>query len=372
MKMRLFLIAICCMIVIPLSFRPARALDSELGIGSTAPSLDIEHWVQDGNGFFKPVKDFEDGKVYVVEFWATWCGPCVASMPHLAELQNKYRGRGVQIISVSDEDLEEVNGLLERENEEEGKTFSDITSAYSLTTDPDRSVHKDYMDASNQQGIPTSFIVGKTGKIEWIGHPMELDEPLEAVVSDKWDREKFKQMHIAQENFQKAMQKISMLAGAQKFDEALKVAEEQIKTVEVDAIKQQWISIRHSLKLSAGQVDDDVLEYFRSQLADMKGNPISIARFGYSLCGVIEGGGKAGPLAEDAIEALQGELKDVDEEAQAFLLNTLAKLYECTGKIEQAIKAQQQAVDASEGRQQKRLQQYLDELKGKLDGGQSN
>jgi hypothetical protein len=42
-----------------------------LTIGSKAPSLDVEHWVSDGNGAFKPVTAFQPGKVYVVEFWAT-------------------------------------------------------------------------------------------------------------------------------------------------------------------------------------------------------------------------------------------------------------------------------------------------------------
>lgn len=194
---------------------PARAAAETplLTIGSKAPPLDIEHWISNGNGKFKPVTKFTPGRVYVVEFWATWCVPCVASMPHLAALQAKYLNKGVQIISISDEDAETVQSFLKtpvrssrpesdgKDGEKDAKaektekapkqTYAELTSAYCLTTDPDASVSIDYMEAAAQDGIPTSFIVGKTGQVEWIGHPMNLDEPLEQIVADKWDRAAF-------------------------------------------------------------------------------------------------------------------------------------------------------------------------------------
>ena len=42
-----------------------------LTVGSKAPAISIEHWISDGQGKFNPGEDFEEGKVYVVEFWAT-------------------------------------------------------------------------------------------------------------------------------------------------------------------------------------------------------------------------------------------------------------------------------------------------------------
>ena len=60
-------------------------------IGSKAPQLQIEHWVKG-----KPVDlaKADDKKIHIIEFWATWCGPCRDSIPHLTKLQEIYNGKG--------------------------------------------------------------------------------------------------------------------------------------------------------------------------------------------------------------------------------------------------------------------------------------
>jgi thiol-disulfide isomerase/thioredoxin len=168
--------------------------DLVLGIGDPAPPVDIAHWIKapEGQG---PVKAFEDGKVYVMEFWATWCGPCRAGMPHVSEVQERFANYGVQIVGVSDEPLPIVFDFLVKEDEKEGVRWND-KMRYTVATDPDRSVHLDYMVSSGQGGIPTAFIIGKSGEIEWIGHPTwpkgAFDDALDAVANGSWDRAEFK------------------------------------------------------------------------------------------------------------------------------------------------------------------------------------
>jgi thiol-disulfide isomerase/thioredoxin len=146
-------------------------------VGDPAPPIDISNWLQG-----EKVMAFEPGHVYVLEFWATWCGPCRMSMPHLSELQKLYRDRGVTIIGVSGEKPQVVTAFLQTTGKD-GTAWKDKI-CYTLATDPDGSVKADYFTAAGRRGIPSAFIIGKDGKVEWIGHPMAMDDPLAQVVND--------------------------------------------------------------------------------------------------------------------------------------------------------------------------------------------
>jgi len=156
-----------------------------LTIGDKAPTTEISHWLK-GDA----VTEFEAGNVYVMEFWATWCGPCKASIPHISELQEQYADYDVTFIGVSDEKLQKVVKFPTKTDSED--TLWTQKMRYTVATDPDRSTAKAYMTAAAQQTIPTAFIVGKDSRVEWIGHPMDIDEVLAQVVRDSWDRDTFK------------------------------------------------------------------------------------------------------------------------------------------------------------------------------------
>src|SRR5262245_6031985 len=72
---------------------------AKVEIGMAAPLLKVGQWVKGD-----PVPAFEPGKVYVVEFWATWCGPCLSAMPHLGALATHYRSQGLVVVAVTTTD----------------------------------------------------------------------------------------------------------------------------------------------------------------------------------------------------------------------------------------------------------------------------
>jgi thiol-disulfide isomerase/thioredoxin len=144
---------------------PATAQEETLKVGSAAPAISVGNWVQ---GEFSGLKD--PSKTYVVEFWATWCGPCKRSIPHLSELYNKHRAQGLVILGISDEPVATVKPFVQKMSG---------TMSYVVGTDPDKKTHQDWMQAAKQDGIPCAFVVRK-GRILWIGNP--LDGQFDSVV----------------------------------------------------------------------------------------------------------------------------------------------------------------------------------------------
>ena len=159
---------------------PAAAQDAKLKVGDKAPGVKATKWWQ-GKDAGKEVASFAEGKVYVMEFWATWCGPCIVMMPHMGELQTEYKDK-VQFIGYTAKDengnnLETVSALIAKRGASFGYTF-----AYS----DDRDTYDAWMKAAGQNGIPCCFVVDKAGKVAYIGHPMYLDVVLPKVVEGKW------------------------------------------------------------------------------------------------------------------------------------------------------------------------------------------
>lgn len=154
----------------------ANATAGSLEVGDPAPKIKASLWVKGA-----PVTAFETGKVYVVEFWATWCGPCKLSIPHLTTVANQFKDKVTIIgVDVMEQDTNVVIDFVKEMGPKMDYTVSIDTEDTYMT--------KEWLEAAKQNGIPAAFIVDQAGKIAWIGHPMDsLDTTLEAVLAGKWD-----------------------------------------------------------------------------------------------------------------------------------------------------------------------------------------
>ncbi len=126
----------------------------------SAPVLTIREILKEG-----PLAP-ADATIRVVEFWATWCGPCRRSIPHLTELQEKYAPKGVAFIGVTSEAPEVAQPYVT----EMGDRMN-----YTVAADYRARTTLAYGSLFNVSTIPHAYIVGPEGNVEWHGHPMEKE-----------------------------------------------------------------------------------------------------------------------------------------------------------------------------------------------------
>ena len=334
-----------------------------LVVGSHAPKLDVEHWVQHRDGKFPKIANFEPGKVYVVEFWATTCGPCLQSMPHLAELQTKYVDQGLQIISISSEPLDLVTSFLENELADESgqkKRIGDVTQAYCLATDPDGSSEKDYLLASNQDGIPCAFIVGRDAIIEWIGHPMDMDSILESVLQDQWDRKKY----VAEQKLIEEIQTtVGGLAKRKKFTEAVAAIDGYIANAPDRRIQFGLYKSKIDLQIRSGASAPAIAKSYEALFASCVDEPLFLQDVAWSAYeNFVNGRNDNNAVLRISIEAVEKVLPQVEGASKATLLDTLGRLYFGIGELKLAIQAQTQAVQLSDGSDQGSFKEFLQRL----------
>ena len=149
--------------VTPAAARPAATLKA----GDPAPAYLPGKWLQGD-----PVAAFDRDHVYLIEFWATWCGPCVAAIPHVNELHEKFKDKGLVVIgqNVWEDDAGKVEPFVKAMK---GKLNYRVAADEGSAQGKGR-VADAWLKAAGLTGIPATFLVDKNGTIAWIGHPMKL------------------------------------------------------------------------------------------------------------------------------------------------------------------------------------------------------
>lgn len=329
-----------------------------LKAGDKAPALQVESFIK-GDA----VTAFEPGKTYVVEFWATWCGPCIRAFPHLSELQEEYKSSGVTFIGVNiGEDWRGVKYDSEvatkvREFVKKKDKKMQYTVAYDGGT---KFMAKNWFEAAGQGGIPCCMVVDKAGKIAWIGHPMNLDYVLPDVVAGKWDvatgpakvEEASKAAFKALEPFYGAMQSGDMkeaLAELNKLRTDNPKAFAQVEDAEMTVLFGAGEEEK-AMTIARKVVDKAIAEEDAAPLNEIAWTIVDPE-------GTIKN--------KDLDLAMKAATKAVEfEPKDGTILDTLARVHWTKGDKAKAIELQQKAVDMTENKNMKRqLQATLTEYK---------
>jgi thiol-disulfide isomerase/thioredoxin len=191
-----------------------------------------------------PITQFDPSKTYIIELWATWCGPCKAAIPHLNDLHRKYGDRIIIIgQSVMENDLNKVKHFVSGKGD--GMSYR---VAYAGGGSSDFS--QKWLIPAGIEGIPESLVI-QNNKVVWMAHPSSLtEEIMELLISGQFSLEKVKELQAKANKknefeYDGRISATRKLLREKKFNEALIILDSLIKINphdgEVLAIKGQAI-----------------------------------------------------------------------------------------------------------------------------------
>lgn len=144
---------------------PAGSVNVPVGnrVGEAAP----EFALQGLDGEEVSLSDFR-GQVVILDFWASWCSPCRATMPGIEALRVRYQDKGLVVVGVSlDRRAEDATSFLERNG------YNELIALWES-----RSAAQEVARLYGVFGIPHTFVIDRYGIIRYSGHPVRLTEAM--------------------------------------------------------------------------------------------------------------------------------------------------------------------------------------------------
>ena len=298
-----------------------------LEAGDAAPALEVEAWLQG-----QPVESFEPGKVYVLDFLAPWCAPCLALAPHVSELAERLAPQGVRFIGVMGPDTSGTTRESAAQLVARKKDVLRIPVAFDRLAEGREPVYEilqgktmgAYLNGTGV-GVPGSVIIDGEGRVAWFGLPSDLAPVLESILAGRWDRRAF------------AARWAAAVAAEPKADEMAKLIKEG------DGAG----AMRIARELIAGPFDDS--SGHLRMLVD-------------KMLGAASGGAQEIDLDLALAAALRAEM--LSEGTDATVLATLAKVWAARGDFVRAVAVQERAVPRAGDMRpfmEKRLAEYKSE-----------
>ena len=333
----------------PPSTRPSKP-PATLHVGDSAPPLHVARWLKGS-----PSPSLTDGRVHVVEFWASWCGWCVIGMPHLSEMAKKYGDR-VCVMSINvwedSHDADAKGGFhgadptIDKTTRAEAfvQRAGDMMAYNVALDDAAETMGTTWGKAAAIPGLPTAFVLDGQGKIAWIGSPGDgMEEVIDALLSGNFSPATAKAIEdewtAKGKKYGALSRTLDQAFKNGKYTEALIITQELLDaspTMVAQCCEAKYAALTHTDPPAAAAFGQDVMKTYANA-------PLTLSGLGMSIVSDT----RVYPIAGDPDRALAIRLLN-----QSFVCmaprwpaeQALASAYFATGDVDDAVRLQASAV----------------------------
>jgi thiol-disulfide isomerase/thioredoxin len=312
-----------------------------LGVGDAAPKLRVGSWLK-GDA----VSAFEPGRVYVVEFWSTWCRPCEKSIPLLTSLQTRFAEQNVRVLGVSvfEDKPCEVSHYVARQGERMGYSVA-TDSVLDGATASQGAMVLSWLRPSGETSLPTAFLVDGSGTIVWIGDTLSVERPLEQVVAGTWDLAQAKVEHQKRVRVHALRASLNVLLREKQWEKVLEAIDEmRALDPQTEARTAVW---RFTALLNLGR-EEEAWAFGRQALEGLlKDDALALNVIAWTVVDPRVPARRSRDL--DFALAAAERAAELTERRNPAILDTLAVVHFERGSVALAIATEEEAVALAEG-----------------------
>jgi len=310
-----------------LAVAPAAAVS----IGEPAAPITITDWVKG-----KPMDLLKDGKgkVIVVEFWATWCPPCIEIIPETTEFYQKYKDKGLIVVGLTDmgrgQTLKTVQDFVTRQgNKMDYPVAFDSTQRTTL--------------AYQAYGLPHAVVIGKDGRVVWTGHPAmpDMKQLVVDLVEGRTDSDTaIKRAELGQ-RIERLTNDLYMALQSGNTEEALTITE---RMLEADPANFDAMQYRVAILVEELKSIERLREWAEKFIAARQSDAESLAKIAHLMLAIPNVSQRQPDLA---VRAARAAFAANDKNAE--VAQSVALVYFEIGDVASAKRYQQKAVDLAAG-----------------------
>ncbi len=218
-----------CLFFSNLSPAQTSRLPHALLVGDNMPDIAIQKWMKGG-----PYNIREKGKVYLIDFWAAWCGPCIAGMSHLSEIADKYKSDGLVVIGATSADawgnsFEQAAKFLDDRKGQYNYNFAWLPDSYRKDEKYKAIIYNPFFISAYDTvtwALPQVLLIDRSGRIAFIGDGYSLPEDyLKKVLENNYDVKEERVRYIDQCWLEIKLGRFSNALNEKKYNEALKLGD---------------------------------------------------------------------------------------------------------------------------------------------------